>query len=100
MLRTHENLSSFKTSCPDHPGFPWWRSANCQVEAQIEQEQHDAAMVRQRREMQRQIEAFTVGKVQKEPPRWRMEGSFMDVMTQNFLNVFIGIGDVEATPTR
>lgn len=28
-----------------------------QVEAQVEQEQHDAAMVRQRRENQRQIEA-------------------------------------------
>ena len=27
-----------------------------QVSAQIQQEQHDAAMVRQRREMQRQIE--------------------------------------------
>ena len=31
--------------------------ATLQVQAQIEQEQQDAAMLRQRREMQRQIEA-------------------------------------------
>ena len=38
-----------------HMSIDHWRH---QVEAQIEQEQHDAAMVRQRREMQRQIEVF------------------------------------------
>eukprot|EP00913_Durusdinium_trenchii_P035040 g32780.t1 len=38
-----------------HMSMDHWRH---QVEAQVEQEQHDAAMVRQRRENQRQIEVF------------------------------------------
>lgn len=78
-----ENPSSPKTGCPDHPGFPWSRSANCQVEAQIEQEQHDAAMVRQRREMQRQIEAFHSGEGPKETSRMEDGRDFQHVMMQN-----------------
>ena len=41
------------------------------------------------------LRPFTVGKVQEEPPRWRMEGSFMDVMKQNLLDVFLGMGEVQ-----
>ena len=43
------------------------------------------------------LRPFTVGKVKMKPGRWRMERDlvFMDVMKQNLLDVFIGMGDAE-----
>ena len=86
ILQKQIDISSPKTGCPDHPGFP---GIHCQVEAQIEQEQHDAAMVRQRREMQGQIEAFTVGKALKKLKKMEDGMGFQHVMMQNLLDVWL-----------
>ena len=86
ILQKQIDISSPKTGCPDHPGFP---GIHCQVEAQIEQEQHDAAMVRPRREMQGQIEAFTVGKALKKLKKMEDGMGFQHVMMQNLLDVWL-----------